>query len=91
MGNRVSVERIEDLMSKLTPRYSIVEGTTTTVCLLQLPNGFVVGEGFSACVDPSNFNEELGRKYSLENATEHAKNKLWEFEGYLLAMTLNPV
>lgn len=50
-----------------------------TLCVLVLRNGFtVVGE--SACASPENFNAELGRKI----AREHAKQKVWALEGYLL-------
>jgi len=50
-----------------------------TICVLVLRNGFIV-TGESACVNPANFSEELGRKI----AREHAKEKIWPLEGYLL-------
>lgn len=45
----------------------------------KLPNGFTIS-GRAACVDPKNFNLEIGRKIARENA-EH---QLWQLEGYLL-------
>lgn len=51
------------------------------------PNGFQVGYGASACVDPANFDKELGEEYSKINAIDDASNKLWELEGYLLMVT----
>ena len=42
-------------------------------------NGFSV-RGESACVSKANFNEEIGRKISYEDA----RNKVWMLEGYLL-------
>lgn len=47
--------------------FTVVPGTTTTVCALTLTNGFTV-LGKSACVNPAMFSEELGRKYAAEDA-----------------------
>lgn len=60
-------------------QYYTFPGTTTTVCLLTLRNGFTVS-GESACASPANFNEELGNKIARDNA----RNKIWAFEGYSL-------
>jgi hypothetical protein len=55
-----------------------------TQCVIILENGFkVIGE--SACVDPVNYNEELGKKYAYEKAFD----KVWEVEGYLLRQALH--
>ena len=42
-------------------------------------NGFTV-HGEAGVVSKANFNEEIGRKISKENA----RSKVWELEGYLL-------
>lgn len=55
-------------------------GTTLTLALLTLDNGFA-SLGQSACVDPANFDETLGK----ELARKDAFNQLWKLEGYLLA------
>lgn len=55
-------------------------GKTLTLALITLDNGFT-SLGQSACVDPENFDENLGRKYAKQDAF----NKLWQLEGYLLA------
>ena len=60
-------------------------GKKSTICLLTLSNGYEV-DGYSACVDPRNFNEELGNKYSKEDAVK----KIWALEGYRLQCQ-NPV
>ena len=74
---RVTSEDIERVI--VSEQYHQFEGTTFTVCLLELKNGFqIIGE--SACADHKNFDAELGRKI----AREKAKNKIWELEGYLL-------
>lgn len=63
--------------------YYVFPGTTLTVVCLTLANGFtVVGE--SACASPENFNAEIGRKL----AREHARNKIWQLEGYRLRSVL---
>jgi hypothetical protein len=59
--------------------FHVFPGTTTTVCLLTLRNGFgVVGE--SACVSAENFDESIGQKIAFDNA----RDKIWLLEGYLL-------
>lgn len=57
--------------------YTRHESSTTTVCFLTLKSGFVV-TGQSACIDPANFNEEIGQRCAYDNAFD----KLWELEGY---------
>ncbi len=54
-----------------------------TLCIIILENGFKV-EGVSACVDPANYNEDIGRSCAYENAF----NKIWEVEGYLLRQAM---
>lgn len=54
-------------------------GVKTTCVVLTLKNGFEV-IGISACVDPSEYNEEIGKKFARQRAID----KVWELEGYLL-------
>ena len=59
--------------------YYIFPGTTVTICLLTLQNGFsVVGQ--SAAASAANFDVEIGQKIARANARE----KIWQLEGYLL-------
>lgn len=44
-----------------------IPNTTVTICAITLTNGFVL-VGKSACVNPDNFNAELGEKYAAEDA-----------------------
>lgn len=79
---RITPEHIADKI--VAGAYHVFPGTTVTVCCLTLSNGFtVIGE--SACADPANFNEELGRKIARDNA----RNKIWQLEGYLLRQYLS--
>ena len=57
----------------------LAELNLVTICIIILQSGFKV-EGVSACVDPANYDQELGQKYAYENAYE----KLWQLEGYYL-------
>lgn len=68
----------------LAEQYHVFPGTTLTVCVLTLRNGYqVVGE--SACASPDNFDAAIGRKL----AREHARNKIWSLEGYRLRCELH--
>ena len=60
--------------------YLVLPNGRTTVCQLTLENGYTV-EGYSACVDPVEFDLNLGRKYAFQDAVA----KIWVLEGYLLA------
>lgn len=59
--------------------YHVVPGTTLTVCVLTLANGFTV-VGHSAAASPENFDEEVGRKVARENA----RDEIWPLVGMLL-------
>ena len=50
-----------------------------TIVTVKLESGFLMTES-SACVDPDNYDEEIGAEICLE----HIKNRLWELEGYCL-------
>lgn len=84
---KVEFKDIQEMVESLEFKYAIIEDTTTTVCKAVLPNGFTVGSGESACIDPNNFDIELGRKYAKERAIVDATNELWKLEGYLLKVT----
>lgn len=60
--------------------YTLMAGTTTTLCQIEMVNGYSVW-GKSACVDPNIYSQALGEKFSFEDAI----NQLWPLEGYLLA------
>lgn len=60
--------------------YMVLPDSTVTICNLVLENGFSM-RGESACVDPRNFDMEIGRQIAYRDAF----SKLWQLEGYLLA------
>jgi hypothetical protein len=79
---RVTLDRINETIKK--EYFHVPPGTTLTLCVLTLKNGFtVVGE--SACASPANFNKELGENIARDNA----KNKIWALEGYALRERLS--
>lgn len=63
--------------------FTILEGTTVTICSVTLDNGFSV-RGESACVDPARFNKEMGEKIAKDNAI----NELWQLLGFMVAEDL---
>lgn len=58
-------------------------GTLLTICVLTLKNGFTV-TGESACADPGNFKEDIGRTIARRNAAD----KIWSLAGYELKTKL---
>lgn len=79
---RVTPERIDDII--VGEDFHVFPGTTVTICLLKLKNGFSV-TGESAAASPENFDEEIGRKI----ARQQARDKIWALEGYLLKQKLS--
>lgn len=53
---------------------------TVTLCNIKLDNGYSV-RGESACVNPANYNQEIGERIAYDNAF----SKLWPLFGFLLA------
>lgn len=71
--NKLTPDSIEALID--TERY--MSDRTLTVCVLRLTNGATV-TGESNCIDPQNYDAEVGANVARENA----KSKIWELEGY---------
>lgn len=74
--NKVTLEYIE---SQIVSQEDWKIGLKTTIILLTLKNGFEV-IGKSGCVDPANYNHEIGVKIARERAID----QLWFLEGYAL-------
>lgn len=88
---RVRLEQIDQLMSQVEVHTYIIPGTTTTVATAVLPIAhikFTLATEISACVDPRNFNAELGASIARDKALHRTREKLWELEGYALAKQL---
>ena len=78
MENTVTQEHIDCLLDRADIEIDTFFGKCT-VLVCRLENGFVLVES-SACVDPDNYDHELGVKVCMDKI----KNKLWELEGYML-------
>lgn len=78
---RLTPAHIDSVIKNIS--YYIVPNTTTTICSLELMNGFVVN-GESAAVSKENFNKQIGREVAYNNA----RDKIWQLEGYLLKQKL---
>lgn len=82
-ATKVSKEHVESLLDSADIQEHVFWGKELVVSY-RLPNGFtVLGRG--ACVDPINFDHEIGRQV----ARKHAESQLWGFEGYLLQQRLH--
>ena len=66
-----------------TIQYHQFEGTCTIACCLVLTNGFTI-IGSSAPVSPDNFDVEICRELSYQNA----RSQIWKLEEYLLNQQL---
>lgn len=78
MRNTVREEDIQEILEKSEMKVATVYDKCTLVTV-KLPNGFILTES-SACVDPQNYDEELGVNSCLTKIID----KLWELEGYYL-------
>lgn len=58
-------------------KYHNTQDTAVTHCTLILKNGYAV-TGESSCIDPTLFDEEIGKKTAFDNAF----NKLWGLLAY---------
>lgn len=80
----VTAEQIDDIINNsIITKETIFNKCTIVAC--QLPNGFVIVES-SACVDPKNYDAEIGFQICMKNI----KDKVWELEGYNLQCK-NPI
>ena len=80
-GEKVTKKDIDEKIDEVG--YLIIPNSTVTICSITMKNGFnVIGK--SACVDPGNFNKELGEQLAFKDAYR----QLWALEGYLLSERL---
>lgn len=82
MKNTITQEDIDAILAETEVKVASVFGKTTVITA-KLPNGFTITES-SSCVDPDNYNEEMGRNLAMRKVVD----KLWELEGYRLQSNL---
>lgn len=74
----VTKEYMESRIAKT--EFHVIQNSTVTICSITLDNGYSV-RGESACVNPDNFNKEIGERIAHDNAFKN----LWPLFGFLLA------
>jgi hypothetical protein len=73
---KITKEYIQNLINESTFEVSKMFDKVTVVAC-KLPSGFVMVE-YSGCVDPADYNEELG----VHICKKRIENRLYELEGY---------
>lgn len=82
MPNSVTEEQIKALLdSAKTQEHTFWD--KELVVSYRLPSGFTV-TGRAACVDPANFDLEIGRMI----ARSDVERQIWQLEGYVLQLKL---
>ena len=77
MSWKIPEEKIEKIIAE--SEYEIWEPFEgITIMAMRLPNGYVIVES-SGCVDPAEYDRELGVFY----CKEALKRKVWQLEGYV--------
>lgn len=79
MKNTVTAEQVKENMQDVIVRTLDDFGKPTTYVAVKMKNGFTVRES-TTCVDPSNYNEEIGKQICLEKI----EDKIWFLLGYQL-------
>lgn len=82
-NNTITVENVENFI-KETQTYLV--GNKSTMLSATLANGYVIIES-SSCVDPVNYNEEIGKRICMDKI----KDKIWMLLGFLLQTAKNGV
>ena len=72
----ISHDTVESKIESTT--YHRFPKTQLTIAILKLKSGFVV-TGESNCVDPQDFNEQVGRDLAYDNAID----KIYTYEAYM--------
>lgn len=70
---KITEEYLQKFISAI--QYYHFPFTNITVCCIICTNGYSE-IGYSACIDPNEFDEELGKQYAKENAEKKLKEKL---------------
>lgn len=80
-GNTITQKDVDDFITKLDVHKL---DSKTTLVKATLRNGFVIVEA-SSCVDPANFDLEIGKEICLEKI----KNQVWGHLGFSLQTAIN--
>ncbi|EAP3072108.1 hypothetical protein D9891_23865 [Salmonella enterica] len=86
---KVDFKEVNTLVDKLEYHFWQVPNTTVTVCVATL-DGFQLGVGTSGCVDPAEFNADIGKQVAQDNALAQAKDQIWLLKGAALRADMFP-
>lgn len=79
MKNKVTKEDVQANMQDVIVKTQVEFGKPVTYVTVRMKNGFTVRES-TTCVDPDNYDEEIGKKICLEKI----EDKIWMLLGYEL-------
>jgi len=84
-NNAISADDVDNMIASIATTTLTPEGSKskTTVVVCTLINGFTITES-SACVDPANYDEQIGKEICLTKI----KDKIWFLLGFLLQSAL---
>ena len=88
---KVDANVVKEQLAKVQIQFHRFPNTYAVIAIAHDEKGFCLGTGVGACVDPTEFNEEIGKEVAKENALKVAEDKLWEIEGILLRERLNKI
>lgn len=81
--NTVTKEQVDEILSTAETQTIKILGKPATLVGIKFPNGFVLVET-SICVDPKNYDEEIGKSVCLE----HLEPQVWKLLGFNLQTEL---
>lgn len=87
-NKKVPYADVQNLLAKLSFEF-LRTGQAGTICTAYLGT-FRIAQGYSACVVPEEYSQELGEKYAKQRCLQEAENKIWELLGFSLFKELNP-
>lgn len=76
---KVTPEEVKENMKNFIVKTETEFGKPVTYVTVQMKNGFTIRES-TTCVDPANYDEEIGKKICLEKI----EDKVWFLLGYVL-------
>ena len=82
--NTVTKEQVQDNMKDVVIRTVTEFDKPTTYVTVKMNNGFTLRES-TTCVDPSNYDENIGAEICLKKI----ESEVWKLLGFLLSETLS--
>ena len=79
MKNTVTIDQVKENMQDVIVRTLQDFGKPCTYVTVRMKNGFTLRES-TTCVDPANYNEEIGKEICLRKI----EDKIWFLLGYQL-------